>query len=369
MAECVIGLVLSLAAIVAAAELFTNGIEWLGKRWNLASGVVGSVLAAVGTALPETMVGIVAVIVGTKSSHQIGIGAILGAPFLLSTLAFAVTGIAALAYRKRRRTGARLVVDRQIMSRDLSTFIVLYVFAIAASFVPFRLGRLAICAILTGGYALYLIRTFRGTGKIEGELNPLHLKVVFFRWFTRRDAEEAHEDFLDRRRQRQESAPSIRPIIVQLFVALAIIVGGARYFVDAAGIVSQALGVAPMIFAMVVAPIITELPEKANSVTWIRQSKDTLSLGNITGAMVFQSTLIPAIGIAFTEWELLAGAHKPQAALFSAAVAIFSGAMVLRAVGRAEPHDERHHWLSPFLLIGMGMLYFVWAVAVFVIRW
>lgn len=369
MTGCVIGLILSLAAIVAAAELFTNSVEWLGKRLNLASGVVGSVLAAVGTALPETMVGVVAVTVHTPGSHQIGIGAILGAPFLLSTLAFGVTGIAAIAYRKRRATGARLVTDREVMSRDLSTFVVLYSFAIMASFVPSRWGRLLICALLVGGYVFYLVRTFQGTGKIEGELNPLHLKVLFFRWFMRRDAEEDHEAFLDRRRTRQESPPGLRPIIVQLLIAMSIIIGGARFFVYAAEIVSHALGVGPMIFALVVAPIITELPEKANSVTWIRQGKDTLSMGNITGAMVFQSSLIPAIGIAFTEWELTAVPGKPQAALMSAAVAIISGILVLASVVRSAARDERHNWLSPFLLIAMGMLYLVWAVAVFAVRW
>lgn len=92
-------------------------------------------------------------------------------------------------------------------------------------------------------------------------------------------------------------------------------------------------------------------------------------MGNITGAMVFQSSLIPAIGIAFTEWNLLAGAGKPQAALISAGVAIFSGAVILGRVSKSEVRDERHNWLSPFTLIGMSMLYLVWAFAVFGIRW
>jgi cation:H+ antiporter len=36
---------------------------------------------------------------------------------------------------------------------------------------------------------------------------------------------------------------------------------------------------------------------------WIRKGKDTLAFGNITGAMVFQGTLLPAIGIMLTPWE------------------------------------------------------------------
>ncbi len=53
-------------------------------------------------------------------------------------------------------------------------------------------------------------------------------------------------------------------------------------------------------------PIATELPEKVNSILWIRRRKDTLAFGNITGAMVFQGSILPAIGILLTPWELRA---------------------------------------------------------------
>ena len=53
-------LVLCLGVILLGSKIFTNGIEWLGTRLNLAEGVVGSVLAAVGTALPETMIPLIA---------------------------------------------------------------------------------------------------------------------------------------------------------------------------------------------------------------------------------------------------------------------------------------------------------------------
>ncbi|MCU0506086.1 MAG: sodium:calcium antiporter, partial [Chloroflexi bacterium] len=74
-------LAVSFVLILAGAELFTNGIEWFGHRLNLAEGAVGSVLAAVGTALPETMIPIVAILFsgGAAASNEIGIGAILGA--------------------------------------------------------------------------------------------------------------------------------------------------------------------------------------------------------------------------------------------------------------------------------------------------
>ena len=73
-------LVIAFLVILLGAELFTNGIEWFGRKLNLAQGAVGSVLAAVGTALPETMIPIIAIIFGSggEATHAVGVGAILG---------------------------------------------------------------------------------------------------------------------------------------------------------------------------------------------------------------------------------------------------------------------------------------------------
>src|SRR3982751_1591826 len=91
-------LAVGLVVILVGAELFTNGIEWFGHKLGLAEGAVGSVLAAVGTALPETMIPIVAILFsGEAHSDEIGVGAILGAPFMLATLAMFVTGLVVLS--------------------------------------------------------------------------------------------------------------------------------------------------------------------------------------------------------------------------------------------------------------------------------
>ena len=67
--------------------------------------------------------------------------------------------------------------------------------------------------------------------------------------------------------------------------------------------VSERLGISVLLLSLLIIPIATELPEKVNSILWIRRRKDTLAFGNITGAMVFQGTLLPAIGIMLTPWE------------------------------------------------------------------
>src|SRR5277367_583729 len=79
-------LAVSFMLILGGSELFTNGVEWAGKRFNVAEAAVGSLLAAVGTALPETFVPIVALLMPGEGAHErgaVGIGAIIGAPLML----------------------------------------------------------------------------------------------------------------------------------------------------------------------------------------------------------------------------------------------------------------------------------------------
>src|SRR4249919_428019 len=120
-------LAIAFVVILLGAELFTNSIEWVGRKLDLAEGAVGSVLAAVGTALPETMIPLVAILAGGgAASDEVGIGAILGAPFMLATLAMFVTGCAVLANRTRRRTGDRMDIEPDVVGKDVRYFLVTY---------------------------------------------------------------------------------------------------------------------------------------------------------------------------------------------------------------------------------------------------
>jgi cation:H+ antiporter len=65
--------VVSLGLILAACSVFVNAIEWIGKKLNFHEGIVGSVFAAVGTALPETIIPIIAIVFATGSqADEIG---------------------------------------------------------------------------------------------------------------------------------------------------------------------------------------------------------------------------------------------------------------------------------------------------------
>ncbi|MGZ3631385.1 MAG: sodium:calcium antiporter [Candidatus Limnocylindrales bacterium] len=314
-------LVAAFLVILVGAELFTNGIEWVGHRLNLAEGAVGSVLAAVGTALPETMIPLVALVLGGHGADTdaIGIGAILGAPFMLATLALFVTGAAVLQAARRRRLGPVLDLDAIVLSKDVRFFALSYMLAIAVAFVPVAWWpvRPAAAIVLVLLYVIYVRAHLRGepTEIDRRNVGPLRL----------------HR--LDQPGHRADpQTPRLRVIYLQVFIALACIMVGALVFVRAVEDLSLALGVAPIFLALVVAPIATELPEKANSVIWVRQSKDTLALGNITGAMVFQACIptVIALLLAPEAWSV-SDSGLPFA---SAVIAFLSTAVVFLPLAR-----------------------------------
>ncbi|MBA2534095.1 MAG: sodium:calcium antiporter, partial [Rubrobacter sp.] len=233
----IIELIISLAAILGAAVLFTNAVEIMGERMNLGAGAVGSVLAAVGTALPETMIPVVAIVgallagSGAAAAGEIGIGAILGAPFLLATLAFFIVGAAALGYKGRRETGSEIVADRQTAIPDLVYFLPCLALAALAGILSLPLFlKIILAVVLLAAYILYVVQTVRRGGEAEGDV-PEGLTLWPFR----------------------SQAPTWA-VAVQLIGTVAVMGFGAHLFVGAVEHLSVAVGIPAGVIALILAP-------------------------------------------------------------------------------------------------------------------
>ena len=347
-------LLASFVIILAGAELFTNGIEWFGRKLGLAEGAVGSVLAAVGTALPETMIPIIAILFSTgEHAEDIGVGAILGAPFMLATLAMFVTGIAVVWAGRSRPTGDVMQVDTHVIGTDMRTFAIAYGIAIAAAiFLPSdpTWPKIVVAIALFVVYGWYVKSHFEADPSVDLEdLAPLR--------FHRFDAGRTHP---------VGGEPRLRIVNIQVIAALGLIIVGAIAFVDAVGHVASVLGVSQVLLSLVIAPIATELPEKFNSIIWVRQGKDTLAMGNITGAMVFQSAIPVSVALLFAPhtWVVSAGdaTHPGNLLAFtSAGIAFLSSAAIFLPMWRTG--RLRGKLRGRLLLLG-GAFYAVYLVVV-----
>ena len=311
-------IVAAFVLILFGAQAFTDGVEWLGVMLNLSEGATGSILAAIGTATPETLIPVIAILfTNSPDADEIGVGAILGAPFMLATLVMLLIGVTAYVLRKRRGRDT-LRVDAAHASRDLSFFLVMYTLALALALLPPDLHFLKgyVGWIFLPAYFLYVFLVLR-TPKTSAE-----------------DIEEAREEreafgelsFASYLRRLGANVVATKPpmwlVVTQTLVAFGAIVLGARFFADFVEDFSHAMGFNTLLVALILAPLATELPEAANSLIWTREGKDVIALGNVAGAMVFQSTVPVTIGVLLTPWQL--GQFGTVAAIF----ALISGALI-----------------------------------------
>lgn len=326
MPQLIAELLVMLLIILVAAEIFTNALEHLGERLKISEGVTGSLFAAVGTALPETLIPLLALFAGTTSAtvnEEIGVGAILGAPLMLSTLS---TCLMALAILGRRGATGLVTPERTGFIRDLNFFLLAFVLAAIAMFVPksAHLLRVGLSFGLVLTYFIYILMTVRASSSLveSGHGTEAGSRLLL----TRAGLPE-----------------NMFTILVQLGMGLGLLVFGAKGFIHGIENVSGLLGISALLLSLLIIPIATELPEKVNSILWIRRGKDTLAFGNITGAMVFQGTLLPAIGIMLTPWE-------PR-------IEVLSGVLVTLIAAAWLRINARPQGLAVWVLLGNGVLY------------
>jgi len=295
-----------LLIILVGAEIFVNALEHLGEKLHISEGVTGSLFAAVGTAMPETLVPLLAIFAGTGSTQtgeEIGVGAILGAPLMLSTLSVSLMGLAVL---KKRGIQGHLTPERSGLKRDLDFFLMAFTLSFAALFIPHGEGwvRATIAFVMVMIYFVYVMLTLRASSQLVEDGH----------------ATEAGSPML---LTRLGLPQNLFFILVQLALGLALLIVGAKGFIQGVAAAAPIMGISALLLSLLIIPIATELPEKVNSILWIRKQKDTLAFGNITGAMVFQGTLLPAIGISLTPWA-------PQKEVLLGVVVTLVGAFWLR---------------------------------------
>jgi cation:H+ antiporter len=315
------------AAIYLSCEWFVNAVEWLGQRLNVGPMAVGTILAAFGTALPESVVTFVAVVFGTSGAQKdIGVGAAMGGPLALATVAYGVTGWMMLARRRARRKAAATVGgpaehttttaasqdvgDMRKLARDQRWFLAIFVVKVALGLVAFAikpwLGLLFFAA-----YAVYFWREMRGGGGHgDGpDLDPLLL-------------------------QRRRTRPATWAVVTQTLVTLAIIFVASQLFVRQLDAIGPMLGLPAAVTALLLSPVATELPEIMNAIIWVRQGKTKLALANISGAMMIQATVPSGLGLLFTPWRF-------DAALLTAGIVTMAAIVYLLVLLRYSRFNAR----------------------------
>ncbi len=322
---------LSAGAIYLACEYFVNGVEWFGHKLGLGATATGTVLAAFGTALPESAVTFVAVVFGkTPEARDIGVGAALGGPLVLATIAYAVVGFALYFCQKRlKRPDSRIRVDHRRLARDQGWFLGIFVVKVGLGLVAFAfkpwLGVLFLAA-----YAFYVWREVRDDDSApedEDGLEPLKFSP------------KSHD-------------PRMLMVAAQTVAALLVIAVASHTFVGQLEALGTAFGMSPHIVALLLSPVATELPETVNALIWVRQGKERLALANISGAMMIQATIPSSLALFATPWLF-------DTPLIVAGLITMVAVISLWWMFRRGSVEAR--WLMPVgLLYGLFALFVAW---------
>jgi len=322
-------LIVTIIVIYYSCELFVNAIEWVGVKFNVSQSAVGTILAAIGTALPESVVTFVAVTFNAGSQQKdIGVGAALGGPLVLGTIAYAVVGICIIYYRKQRELGTDIDIDSKKLSRDQLWFVSIFIFKVLLGVLVFSIKPL-MAFLFLAAYGLYFFKEMRAECVDECLiLEPLKFQLT-------------------------KAEPKTFWVVTQTIFALILIFASSHLFVKSLEVVSNYWGISPIIISLLLSPIATELPEILNAVIWVRQGKETLALGNISGSMMIQATVPSAFGIFFTPW--LFDGHL----LWAGVVTLIAVSYLLIILKRDK--------LTPTRLIYAGLFYIPFAM-IFLIK-
>lgn len=334
-------LIVCAVAIYLSCEWFVNAVEWLGERLNVGKMAVGTILAAFGTALPESVVTLVAVTTGaTDEAKDIGVGAAMGGPLALSTIAYGVTGAILMLKRRRERiaadpgatpAGARneealgSAADMKRLAKDQKWFLPIFSVKVTLGLVTFAF-KPVLGLLFFAAYAVYFWREIRGGDDDEDEgpdLEPLKF-------------------------QPKATSPSTWAVAAQTALTLVVIFFASQLFVKQLDAIGPMLGLSAAVTALLLSPVATELPEIMNAVIWVRQGKTQLALANISGAMMIQATVPSGLGLLFTRWD------------FDAAL-LWSGLITMAAIVYLLL-TMRAHRLTPARLTVAAGFYVVFAL-------
>ncbi len=329
----ILELIGTLIVILVGCELFANAVEHVGRKFALSHAASGSLLAAVGTAMPETLVVILSLFFGGGYAEEISMGAILGPPFMLLTLAIFLLGLTVFILKfMKKRENLVLNVHVPALTFDLKYFIIAFaIVIISALLYNMSHDKIVnyIAAILLLLIYIYYIKV---TLSIKADDNETYEEYFYLtKYFSMK--------------------PKITNVYLQLLLGFIIIFFGAKLFIGYLIAIGTEAGISMLVLALLITPFATELPEKYNSISWVIKRKDTLGVANITGAAIFQSTILVSIGLIFTSWEL------DFYTILNISFAFISGILLYLSL------KLKGKLYAPYMLIG-GVLYLLYILLV-----
>ena len=239
--------IIGLALTIKGGDWFVDSASWFAEATGIPKFVVGATVVSFATTLPEMLVSVRAAMNG---SAQLAIGNAIGSVTANTTLIMGVSLVAMAG-----------VVSRKSFSLKGGLFLAAII----------GLTLLSISGMLPTWsafvlWAIFLV--FMGSNLIDGKKG-------------------AKNDEIDSYEKKEIPAK-----ILWFVIGTASIVFGAEFLVSSGKTIAAGIGISETIIGFTVIALGTSLPELVTTLTAIRKKESSLSVGNIIGANIIDTTLI-----------------------------------------------------------------------------
>lgn len=239
--------IVALIALIKGADWVLDSSQKIGLALGMSPFLVGVVIIGFGTSLPELVSSVFGMLAGAS---EIPAANAIGSNIANILL---VVGFAAI-FSRGVLTVTKNLIDLEI---PLLTLVTLLFFGVAYDGVV----TVPEAWFLLAGFVLYMVYSFISRDGTEPDKHAKRPRVVF----------------LD---------------IVLLFAGFVLLVGGAKYLIDAVLAISTLVGIAVGVITILAVAIGTSLPELIVSIKAARSGKGELSIGNIFGSNIFNLLLV-----------------------------------------------------------------------------
>lgn len=280
----IIVLLASLSTLVKSADHFTDYAEKLGKLLKLPNFIIGVLIVAVGTSLPEFATSIMGV---SQGDVEFLSGNVLGTVIVNILLGLSI----AVLFTKRKT-----IFNWDIVSNDLP-FFAGAIFLVVITLMDGVFTRPEAILFLLGYviyvfYAYYIQREVKETAK--DQLNKELAKEI------KKDVDDADKKakptkFLDKYISEKGK------IFLYLFVSLIIVAISSHFVVEAVLNLAVILGLGTSVLAATAVALGTSLPEILVAVSAARRGNFDMVIGDILGSNIFDIFVIYGVAGLFTQ--------------------------------------------------------------------
>lgn len=264
--------ILGVVLIVKGGDWFVDGAVWVAEVTKIPKFIIGATIVSIATTLPEIIVSTMAAIEG----HQI-----------------LMSGVGDYIAASQDKVG--MAIGNGIGSVICNTALIL---AVSVVFMPSAVSRKDYApkaALLTAAVVTLFLFSLKGYLSIIGALTLLIIFGLYIFENIRSAKADISISSAEDDMRPEVTKKSVTVNVLKVIVGAACIVVGSRLLVNGGSKIATALGVSEAVIGVTIIAVGTSLPELVTAIASIIKKQASMSVGNVIGANVIDTTLILAV--------------------------------------------------------------------------